>query len=192
LSGSDLLNFGPSGFFGPTTANIYNNWLATNSAAAGARINFYNTNDYALSSSLWQLDEKVKPDSVIGIAPPYGYNGSPSDNPPLQNGFYSTYPPYVGPFETVLYLGNANSVSNRYEITAFAAEPRSLALGATPDVHTMPDVNLARSINPIWPPDSTGKNYGQHFWHSAEFEGDYPQQQGYWSELLSAEAFDLK
>jgi len=192
LSDADLLDFGPAGFYGPTTANIYNDWLATNSAAVGTRINFYNTNDYALNSSHWQLDEKVKPDSVIGIAPPYGYNGSPSDNPPLQDGFYSTYPPYIGPLQTVLYLGNANSVSNRYEITAFAAEPRSLAMGTTPDVGGLNrNVDLTRSSpTRIWPVDSN--NYIAHFWHSAEFRGDYWQMQGYWNELLSSEAFNLK
>jgi hypothetical protein len=189
LSGSDLLGF-EGGLLGPTTANIYNNWLTTNSAAAGTRINFYNTNDYALSSFHWQLDEEVKPDSVVGINPPYGYNGSPSDNPPLQDGFYSTAILY--PFQHTLYLGNENTLQDRYEITAFAAEPRSLALGTTPDVHTMVDIDLTRITNPIWPPDSTGKNYEQHFWHSAEFRGDNAQMQGYWSELLSSEVFDLK
>jgi hypothetical protein len=177
LTGSDLLGF-EGGLLGPTTANIYNNWLATNSAAAGRRINFYNTNDYALSSTHWQLDEEVKPDSVIGIHPPYGYNGSPSDNPPLQNGFYGTSPAYIGS-ELTLYLGSTSSVLNRYEITAFAAEPRSLALGATPDVHTVTSIlNLAT----VWPPDPS--NYSKHFWHSAEFRGDNVQQQGYWNTLL--------
>ncbi|MGH7990145.1 MAG: alpha/beta hydrolase, partial [Limisphaerales bacterium] len=190
LSGSDLLDFGPAGFYGPTTANIYNNWLATNSAAAGTIVNFYNTNDYALNSIHWQLDEKLKPDSVIGIAPPYGYNGSPSDDPPLQDGFYCTYPPYVGPFQTVLYLGNANSVSNRYEITAFAAEPRSLAMGAI----NMAALSRSVDLETVWPPDTADPSqpFSEHFYHSAEFRGDYWQQQSYWSELLGSDAFNLK
>jgi pimeloyl-ACP methyl ester carboxylesterase len=179
LSGNDLLGF-VGGTLGPTTANIYNNWLATNSAAAGRRINFYNTNDYALNSIHWQLDEELKPDSVIGIHPPYGYSGSPNDNPPLQNGFYGTSPPYIG-FDLTLYLGNTSSVSNRYEITAFAAEPRSLAMGATPDVLTL---TSSLDLRTIWPSDPTGNNYVEHFWHSAEFRGDSIQQWGYWNTLL--------
>ena len=178
LSGSDLLGF-VGGTLGPTTANIYNNWLATNSAAAGTRINFYNTNDYALSSIHWQLDEELKPDSIIGIHPPYGYSGSPSDNPPLQNGFYGTYPAYIG-FDLTLYLGNTTSVSNRYEITAFAAEPRSTALGATPGIINF--VNL--DLTTVWPTDTSGHSYGDHFWHSAEFRGDCWQEWNYWQTLL--------
>ncbi|MGH7943317.1 MAG: hypothetical protein ACREDS_00115 [Limisphaerales bacterium] len=34
--------------------------------------------------------------------------------------------------------------------------------------------------------------YGEHFYHSAEFKGDYPQQQNYWNELLGSDAFNLK
>ncbi len=189
LSGSDLLGF-EGGLLGPTTANIYNDWLTTNSAAAGTVINFYNTNDYALNSIHWQLDEELKPDSVIGLNPPYGYNGSPGDNPPLQDGFYSTA--IISPFQNTLYLGNENTLQDRYEITAFAAEPRSLALGTTPDVSTIAgNIYLGRTTNPrIWPSDP--HNYTAHFWHSAEFRGDNAQMQGYWSELLSSEAFKLK
>lgn len=189
LSGNDLLNFA-GGDLGPTTANIYNNLLATNSAAVGTRVNFYNVNDYALSSAHWQLDEEIKPDSFLGINPPYGYNGSSNDNPPLQGGFYSTF--IVSPFQHTLYLGNENYVQDRYEITAFAAEPRSKALGTTANVGTFSlNVNLARTTNPrIWPPDSN--NYIAHFWHSAEFLGDNARMQGYWIELLSSEAFGLK
>jgi hypothetical protein len=187
LSGGDLLDFGPAGFYGPTTANIYNNWLATNTIAVGKRVNFYNTNDYALSSGHWQLDEKIKPDSIIGINPPYGYTGNPSDDPPLPDGFYGTHPAYIG-FQITLYLGNTINVMNRYEITAFAAEPRSKAMG------TVNITALARNVDlrTVWPGDPTGNNYTEHFYHSAEFRGDYWQQQSYWNELLGSDAFNLK
>jgi hypothetical protein len=83
---------------------------------------------------------------------------------------------------------------NRYEVMALAAQPYATALGATFGVNNIfLNVNLARSgNNAIWPLDPTGQNYIEHFWHSAEFRGDYWQQQGYWSELLGPEAFDLK
>ena len=188
LSGSDLLGFA-GGILGPTTANIYNNWLTTNNVAAGTIINFYNANDYALNAIHWQLDEEYKPDWVIGLNPPYGYNGSPRDNPPSQNGFYSTAA--IWPLQHTLHLGNANTLQDRYEITAFAAEPRSLALGTIPDVST-----IAGSVylGSVWPPDLQNPNtpYSAHFWHSAEFRGDNPQQQGYWSGLLGVNAFNLK
>src|SRR4029077_13086153 len=128
LSGSDLLNFGS---LGPTTANIYNNWLAANSAAVGTRANFYNVNDFALNIDHWQLDEKVKPDSAAGIHPAYGYRGTPDDNPPWQDGFYGTY---IWPLQMPLYLGSVTDVKDRYEITAFAAESRSKALGGITSV----------------------------------------------------------
>jgi hypothetical protein len=86
------------------------------------------------------------------------------------------------------------SLTNRYEVTAYAAQPRSTALGRTAGVGNMNlNVYLGRTTSPrIWPDDPSGHNYGDHFWHSAQFRGDNPQQQGYWSELLGADAFGLK
>jgi hypothetical protein len=185
LSGSDLLGF-EAGFLGPTTANIYNNWLTTGSTAAEKIVNLFNANDYALNSIHWQLDEESKPDWFIGIHPPYGYNGSPNDNPPQQNGFYST----IFLLQHTLYLGNQNALQDRYEITAFAAEPRSLAMGSI----NMPALFGSVYLGIVWPPDTVHPltPYDEHFWHSAEFRGDYWQQEGYWSELLGPEAFNLK
>jgi hypothetical protein len=34
--------------------------------------------------------------------------------------------------------------------------------------------------------------FDEHFYHSAEFRGDYWQQQGYWRELLGSDVFKLK
>jgi len=66
-------------------------------------------------------------------------------------------------------------------------------LGATPNVHNVVNIDLTRTLpTPIWPSDPTGKDYVEHFWHSAEFRGDNALMQGYWSELLSSEAFGLK
>jgi len=182
LSGSDLLGFA-GGTLGPTTANIYNNWMTTNSAAVGTKANFYNVNDYALGK--WQLDQETKPDTLFGISPPYGYRGSPSDNPPLQDGFYSTYPAYVGPFQTTLYLGNASSISNRYEISAFAAEPRSLAIGGISSVAGF----TPQDLTSLWPPDDSTtdptKKYSARQWHDAEFFFSNAEQQNYWHTLLN-------
>ncbi len=91
-----------------------------------------------------------------------------------------------------------NTLTNRYEVMAFAAQSWTTALGATPQGSTPGvlnnvslNVNLGRITNPrIWPPDPN--NYSAHLWHSGQFRGPYWQQQGYWSELLGQEALRLK
>lgn len=154
---------------------------------AGLVVNFYNTNDYALSRPIWQRDELLKPDQDVleGSATwYYGYDGSVNDPAPWNN-FYKktlTASSYIA-FDIVTNL------NNRYEVMSYDAQSWTTALGATPGV-----LNLRRNVAlpEIWPPDPTGDNYAEHFWHSAEFEGDYPQQQSYWSELLGPEAFNLQ
>ena len=47
------------------TPNIYGNWFEGNyGGGAGTVVNFYNTNDYALQRSVWQLDQLFKPDQL--------------------------------------------------------------------------------------------------------------------------------
>ncbi|MDB6025062.1 MAG: hypothetical protein JWM68_1285 [Verrucomicrobiales bacterium] len=63
-----------------------------------------------------------------------------------------------------------NILTNRYEVMAFAAESRSLALGSVPGVVTLDrNVDLARTLNRIWPVAPSGHSYGDHKLHSAEF-----------------------
>jgi hypothetical protein len=175
------------------TPDIDQNWFATNNGnAAGQIISFYNTNDYALARGRWQLDQLLKPDQLVlngGAIWDYGYSGN-VDDPPPWNHFYKEE-------SDGLDLTNFNIVTNllnRYEVMALAAQPYTTALGATPGVNNVfLDVNLDRAgNNAIWPGDPTGQNYVEHFWHSAQFRGDYWQQQGYWIELLGSEAFNLK
>jgi Alpha/beta hydrolase of unknown function (DUF900) len=170
------------------TPDIYGDWLVGNyGGGAGLVVNFYNTNDYALSRPIWQRDELLKPDQDVleGSATwYYGYDGSVNDPAPWNN-FYKktlTASSYIA-FDIVTNL------NNRYEVMSYDAQSWTTALGATPGV-----LNLRRNVAlpEIWPPDPTGDNYAEHFWHSAEFEGDYPQQQSYWSELLGPEAFNLQ
>jgi hypothetical protein len=48
------------------TPDIYGDWLAGNyGGGAGLIVNFYNTNDYALSRPIWQRDELLKPDQDV-------------------------------------------------------------------------------------------------------------------------------
>src|SRR5208282_523786 len=171
--------------FGPNTPNIYGNWFVGNAGSgAGSVVNLYNTNDYALSRYHWQLDELVKPDRNVlenGDHWWYGYEGSASDPAPWNN-FYKQ-----DTNSTIYGFNIVTSLNNRYEVMSYAGQAYTTALGATPGVLNLNrNIDLTR-ISPtrIWPPDPANKNYSQHFWHSAEFEGDYAQQQGYWSELLS-------
>ena len=167
----------------PKTPNIYGNRLTNTVAVAGHRINFYNVNDYALSPDAWCFDQELKPDTFIGSGY-YFYAGSTNDTAPWNN------------FEYVLYVGSpltldiVNNLNDRYEALAYAANPYSTALGATPIGTFTRGVDLSQ----IWPPDLVHPThpFDEHFYHSAEFRGDYWQQQGYWSELLGSDAFNLK
>ncbi len=168
--------------YGPDTPNIYGNRLTNNAAAVGRRINFYNQNDFALAAPRWGFDQITKPDNLFNGD--YVYGGSPNDPAPWNHFGFAT-------ISGTNFFDIVNNVADRYKVMAYAAESRSTALGATSGIATLTgNVDLTRVNNPIWPPDAN--NYQAHFWHSAEFRGDYWQQQGYWSELLGNDAFNLK
>jgi hypothetical protein len=175
------------------TPNIYGNWFVGNyGGGAGQVISFYNTNDFALSRSVWQLDQLLKPDLDVlesGNRWDYGYSGSVSDPAPWNHFFKTNTVPTTVNFDIV------GSLTNRYEVMSYAAQPYTTALGATPGIlnNLFQNIDLTRiSPSRIWPPDPTGNSYTEHFWHSAEFRGDNPQMQNYWNELLVSEAFRLK
>ncbi len=163
----------------PKTPNIYGNRLTNNIAAVGHRISFYNVNDYALSPDAWCFDQELKPDTFIGSGY-YFYAGSTNDPAPWNN------------FEYVLNVGNplmldiVNNLNDRYEALAYAANPYSRALGSTPNV-----LNISQNLDltTVWLTDTSGHNYADHFWHSAEFRGDYWQEQGYWHTLLFSSTY---
>jgi pimeloyl-ACP methyl ester carboxylesterase len=174
------------------TPNIYGNWLSGNyGGGAGRVVNFYNTNDYALQRSVWQLNQLLKPDQAVAMNGlwDYSYLG-PANDPPPWNHFEKSAT--LG--FTIIDFDIVNVLTNRYEVMGLSAESWTTALGATPSVGNVGgNIYLGRITNPrIWLPDPTGNNYAAHFWHSAEFRGDYWQLQGYWSELLGPEAFNLK
>ena len=210
VTDANPLGFGLLGIYGPTTPNIYDNWFATNSGGVGIKANLYNANDFALNDHHWQLDQDTKPDAVAGlstgtapndIGPPYGYTGSASAAP-VQTGFYkTTYGPdpnnngshvMTGTLSLSLEdrnsAGAVTSLHDRYEITAFAAEPRSLALGAVSGVRGMAAQNLQSvwPLDPFNPSQEPSSNYSSHPWHSAQFRFDNMAQSNYWSSLLGA------
>jgi hypothetical protein len=178
LAGSDLLDFtfinvlghNLPGAYGPTTANIYNNWMMPPNLAMSGKANFYNVSDYALN--YWQGDQKLKPDST------YYYGGAPSDNPAQDLfgklvGDDSDYP---------LHLGNATNVQDRYEIMAYDAEPRSKALGGVSDAAGFAPQNLPG----VWLTDNLTSlhDYSEHAWHSAEFRFANADQEYYWQQIM--------
>ncbi|HEV2209092.1 MAG TPA: alpha/beta hydrolase [Verrucomicrobiae bacterium] len=187
----------------PKTPNIYADYFASVAGDAADRvINFYNTNDYALQTGRWELGQALKPDQSITVFGAnysfagYPYTGSASYTP----GSVDDTPPWLY-FVKDTYSGrkvfDLNLLPDRYEVMAYAAQPRSTALGRTGGVlnNVSLSVDLGRAANPrIWLPDTQSPStpYGEHFYHSAEFRGDYWQQVGYWSELLGVDAFRLK
>jgi len=135
---------------------------------ASAFVNFYNTNDYALSLLLWQLDQNSKPDS------PYGYNPYP--------GFFYRY------YETTAL----NFPTNTYELFAYCDEARCYALGAQTGVKGA-FTGSQTDLQSVWPSDPLkNQNFSSHFWHSAEFRSDYPQQVNFWRTILGRNGFSLK
>jgi hypothetical protein len=161
--------------YGPNAPDIYGNRLTNNIVAVGKRINFYNTNDFALAMPRWGFDQITKPDYI----PPnnfYAYSGSLSDPAPW-NKFVDS--PIVGGDGVLVDI--VTNLNNLYTIMAYAAPSYSTALGATPNV-----LNVSANFNltTVWPPDPTENNYTEHFWHSAEFRGDCWQEWNYWNTLL--------
>jgi hypothetical protein len=178
----------PMGFnYGPTTPNIYGDWLAGN-YGGGARqlVNFFNANDFALAAPRWCYDQIRKPDTYGNGW--YAYDGNTNDAAPWNHFYFQIIGGGTQIFDIV------NALTNRYEVMAYAAESRSTALGATLGVgNVVENINLSRTTPPrIWISDPSGHGFADHFWHSAEFRGAYWLQQGYWSALLSTEAFNLK
>ncbi|HEX3800372.1 MAG TPA: LamG-like jellyroll fold domain-containing protein [Verrucomicrobiae bacterium] len=166
----------------PDTPNIYGNWFAgLNGSGAGRIINFYNTNDYALARPHWQLNQLFKPDQDVLEGTTnwyYGYSGSIGDPPPWNHFYKQTF---TG--STVISFNIVASLNDLYEVTAYAAQSYTTALGATSVSHVAANVDLTT----LWPsPDPLGNNYGSHFYHSAEFRGDAPPEWNYWHTLLTS------
>ena len=168
----------PISNFGPSTPNIYGDWLTNNVAAVGRRINYYNVNDYALSPDVWGFNQELKPDALVGGG--YYYAGSTNDPPPWNHFQYRADDGHTTYFDIVTNL------LSRYDVMAHAAESYSRALGATPGITNLQNVDLST----LWPtPDPLNNTYKAHFWHSGQFRGDTPWQWGYWRTLLHDSRF---
>ena len=184
LTGTDLLNFSPvvAGITlsaGPTTPNIYNNWMMPTNPGMAAKDNFYNVNDYALS--YWNLDQVLKPDNRILLGG-YEYSYNSTDISTVQDLFQKTQL-----LPTDLHLGTVTAVQDRYEIMAYASEPRSKALGEVPDAAGFAALNMGGTSSSVWPADTLAQpngSYSAHPWHSAEFLFANPDMEYYWQNIM--------
>lgn len=213
LTGGDLLTFGFLGFGSASTPNIYRDWFYLSSLVSRAQANFYNVNDYALSAQIWQLGQTLKPDKAFSVGgvwfgngvwtgtapnqvgPSYGYSGDPTAAP-AKTGFFKTK--YgsdangaqiitgTSPLNLEDVDSNNGSVTNlrdRYEIMAFASQPRSKALGGVAAVAGFAPQNLGS----LWKPDTfpqTNGPYSAHPWHSAQFRFTNADQANYWNKFM--------
>jgi hypothetical protein len=147
------------------------------SAGAGTYVNFYNTNDWALS--WWNFDQSWKPDNLNYP----GYNYSVSGLHP--NGFYVQFGTGTNDFR------NLNFPDDTYAIFAYGDPSWSFALGAQADVagafkkgSSYQEINLPS----VWPADthlnSTNNPYSAHVWHSAEFRSDNMSLAVFWNAMM--------
>jgi hypothetical protein len=193
---------------GPDTRDIYGNWmLSDHGTATATKVNFFNTKDYALN--IWQINETLKPDWYF----PTVYYYADSDLTTVADLFKTAVAltlvdaelivkTHSSLLHTSLSLGDATNATttDRYRIMAYAAEPRSLALGAiSNEVIGFSLINLGsappdRSASSnIWPTDTlSGNQYSAHPWHSAQFRFDNMGQNMYWQALLGPTGFNLQ
>jgi hypothetical protein len=162
------VSFGTPDFYGQYYTSGASSYF-NGSAGAGTYVNFFNTNDWALNTGIWQLDQNLKPDSS------YYYSAS-------GNNFYevlSVSPPITHDF----YFP-----SDTYTIFSYCDQAHAYALGAQPNVggsFISLGVTNQVSLPSVWPPDQLGGDYTEHIWHSAEFRSDYPQRWLFWNETLT-------
>jgi pimeloyl-ACP methyl ester carboxylesterase len=128
-----------------------------NSVGAGIYVNFYNTNDYALNSQNWQLDQNLKPD--------IGY----------------TYDAYNGGFfRGTIVLDPLNFPANTYELFAYCIEARCYAIGAQANVGG--SFTTARQVNLSGSPYNFANT---HKYHSGEFRSDNMSRTLFWNAVLT-------
>ena len=143
---------------------IYYTSGATNyfngSAGAGTCVNFYNTQDWALTQA-WEPDQDTKPDTDYS----WTTNGVES---------YA----YIGGFSTQhLYFPQ-----DTYQIFSYIIEARCYALGAQPDMGgVFKKAGATQQVNLGALPYSFGS---QHIYHSGEFRSDNAQRWQFWQQFL--------
>jgi len=155
------------------TPNRYANYFTngapsyfSGSAGAGAYVNFYNTNDYALGALLWQWNQNFKPDGGSLPYPGYFYSSA--------SGFYRING------STVTYL---SFPGDTYEIFAYCDEARCYAIGAQKDVGGAFKLNGA--YQQVELNAAPYRFLDSHKYHSGEFRSDNPQRWQFWNQVLN-------
>ena len=146
------------------TPNCYAQYCTTGapcyfngSAGAGTYVNFFNTNDWALSADIWQYDQDRKPDAI------YGYSFTSPDI-------------YDSSSRQLFFPGDT------YALFAYVIQARSYALGAQPNMGGA--FLTGTNFNQI-ELDAIPYKFGpQHIYHSGEFRSDYAQRWQFWDEVL--------
>ena len=179
--GSFHLEFPPT--TGPSTPDIYPNWLTPNSTGVAKKVNFFNLNDWALNKLVWEADQELKPDfAVFGKTYHWGspwniFYLDPNDRFTSQ-----------GPFGVAqLDLGSQAHVGDRYEIMSFAAEAQSRALGRVSG--SLSGFSRTLDLQVLWGVDPFHNSFRERAWHSGQFNFSNMQVRQYWGKLL--ETFGL-
>ena len=138
---------------------------------------FYNTNDFALQRSVWQIDQLLKPDtSVVELSRgiwTYYYDGGTSDPAPWNNFSKQDTTSTTG---ANLTLSTSAHKPLRSHAKHAAEDTYTTSLGATAAVHHLAD---SIDLSQIWLTltQAGTVDYAEHFWHSAEFRGDNSMMQ---------------
>jgi hypothetical protein len=172
---------------GPTTMNVYPNWLTPNAAGVATKVNFFNLNDWALSPLVWEADQELKPDIGWSYSGPVNGTGVFSHNNQSQA------------------LGSATAPGPRYPIMSYASESQSRALGRVSGAvfGFTQTVNMSGVVEPpgaapliptfvtgratapaMWGSDPLNNHFADRAWHSGQFNFTNMQVHVFWKTFL--------
>jgi hypothetical protein len=154
-------------------ANYWTNGAPYFNSSAGAAtyVNFFNTNDWALTF-LWPEDQNLKPDNGGFSYPGYFYSVSGLH----PNGFYVQYGSGTNAFR------NLNFPGDTYPIFSFCDEARSQALGAQLNVGGAFKAGVTYQQIEL---DALPYGFsGNHVDHSGEFRSDNARRSSFWNAVL--------
>jgi hypothetical protein len=141
---------------------------------AGNYINFFNTNDWALTVA-WEPNQDLKPDKTFSPYEEYAYSGS--------NFLHETTFPAIG---TSIITGSQvlSFPTNTFTIYAYCDQAPCMALGAQIDVSLTSGVFDSTAQVEL---DKAPYNFTKlHVYHSGEFRSDNMQRWQFWDQVLNS------